>query len=111
MLGWDVVCDEPDWVMLRPPGGGTGLSFQAEEGHVPPAWPAGPGEQQMMMHLDLRVDDLEAACRHAEMCGATLAALQPQDDVRVYRDPAGHPFCLLLSSAAITGRTTLAEQG
>ncbi|MGH3780313.1 MAG: VOC family protein [Pseudonocardiaceae bacterium] len=98
LLGWDVVTDEPDWVMLRPPGGGTGRYFQTEEWHVPPAWPAGPGEQQMMMHLDLRVDDLEAACRHAEMCSATLAARQPQDDVRVYRDPAGHPFWLFLSS-------------
>ncbi len=26
--------------------------------------------------------------------GATLAAFQPQDDVRVWIDPAGHPFCL-----------------
>lgn len=32
LLGWDVVCDEPDWIMLRPPGGGTGLSFQTQEG-------------------------------------------------------------------------------
>jgi catechol 2,3-dioxygenase-like lactoylglutathione lyase family enzyme len=99
LLGWDVVADEPDWVMLRPPGGDSGLSFQTEEGYVPPAWPAGPGEQQMMMHLDLRADDLEAACRHAEACGATLAPHQPQDDVRVYLDPAGHPFCLFLPGA------------
>jgi hypothetical protein len=28
--------------------------------------------------------------------GATLAAYQPQDDVRVLLDPAGHPFCLYL---------------
>jgi hypothetical protein len=26
--------------------------------------------------------------------GAVLAEYQPQDDVRVYLDPAGHPFCL-----------------
>jgi hypothetical protein len=25
-----------------------------------------------------------------------LATFQPQDDVRVYLDPAGHPFCLAL---------------
>jgi hypothetical protein len=42
------------------------------------------------------VDDLEKACAHAEMAGATLADFQPQDDVRVYLDPAGHPFCLFL---------------
>ena len=94
LLGWDVVDDRPDWVVLLPPGGGTGLSFQTEEGHVPPEWPAKPGDQQMMMHLDLRAVDLERACAHAEAVGARLAAYQPQDDVRVYVDPAGHPFCL-----------------
>ena len=26
--------------------------------------------------------------------GATLAEFQPQDEVRVLFDPAGHPFCL-----------------
>jgi hypothetical protein len=28
--------------------------------------------------------------------GATLADFQPQDDVSVCLDPAGHPFCLFL---------------
>ncbi len=28
--------------------------------------------------------------------GATLGGFQPQDDVRVCVDPAGHPFCLYL---------------
>ena len=28
--------------------------------------------------------------------GATLADFQPQEDVRVCLDPAGHPFCLFL---------------
>ncbi len=99
LLGWGVVADEPDWVMLRPSGGGTGLSLQTEGAHVPPAWPAGPGEQQMMMHLDLRADDPDAAGAHAEACGATLTAYQPQEDVRVYLDPAGHPFCLFVPGA------------
>lgn len=94
LLGWPVGADEPDWVTLRPPGGGPGLSFQAEPGHVRPAWPPRPGEQQMMMHLDIEVGDLAAAGAHAEAAGAVLADFQPQDDVRVYIDPAGHPFCL-----------------
>ncbi len=94
LLGWEVVDDQPDWVVLRPAGGGSGLSFQTEEGHVPPVWPPEPGQQQMMMHLDLRVADLDAASRYAEAAGARLAEYQPQDDVRVHLDPAGHPFCL-----------------
>lgn len=48
----------------------------------------------MMMHLDVAVDDLESASSYAGSLGATLADYQPQDDVRVYLDPAGHPFCL-----------------
>jgi catechol 2,3-dioxygenase-like lactoylglutathione lyase family enzyme len=94
LLGWEKGADEPGWVTLRPPGGGAGLSFQAEDSHVPPVWPAGPGDQQMMAHLDIEVDDLAAAGEHAIACGARLAGYQPQDDVRVYLDPAGHPFCL-----------------
>ena len=65
------------------------MSFQAETEHVRPAWLAGPGEQQMMMHLDIEVGDLTAAGAHAEAAGAVLADFQPQDDVRVYIDPAG----------------------
>ena len=48
----------------------------------------------MMVHLDIKVDDLETAGAHAVSAGATLADFQPQPDVRVYLDPAGHPFCL-----------------
>ncbi len=47
-----------------------------------------------MMHLDLQVGDLKAAVAHALEAGAKLAEYQPQDNVRVLLDPAGHPFCL-----------------
>jgi catechol 2,3-dioxygenase-like lactoylglutathione lyase family enzyme len=94
LLGWTVAMDEPDWMMLRAPDGGPGLSFQTERAYARPTWPAGPGDQQMMVHLDIEVDHLEVAGAHAVAAGATLADYQPQDDVRVYLDPAGHPFCL-----------------
>jgi|ERR1700761_1997978 len=93
LLGWPKGADEPDWVTLRPPDGGAGLSFQTEDAHVPPVWPAGPGDQQMMAHLDIEVEDLDAAGAYAISLGATLAGFQPQEHVRVYLDPAGHPFC------------------
>ena len=97
LLGWTVEQDEPGWVKLRSPDGGPGLSFQTESNYARPTWPAGPGDQQMLVHLDIRVQDLEAAGAHAVAEGATLAEYQPQDDVRVYLDPAGHPFCLFLN--------------
>lgn len=99
LLGWEQVADEPEWVMLRPPGGGSGLSFQLEAAHVPPAWPAAADEQQMQVHLDIAVGDLAAGVARACQLGAVEAAYQPQDDVRVLLDPAGHPFCLFQQQA------------
>jgi catechol 2,3-dioxygenase-like lactoylglutathione lyase family enzyme len=94
LLGWEVKVERPEWVVLRPREGGSGLSFQLEDGHVPPTWPGAPGEQQMQSHLDIAVDDLDAGVARATALGASVAAYQPQDDVRVLVDPAGHPFCL-----------------
>ena len=48
-----------------------------------------------MMHLDFQVGDLEDAVAEAVALGASLASDQPQDNVRVLLDPAGHPFCLV----------------
>ncbi len=96
LLDWDVLEEEDEWVVLKPQGNrdSTGLSFQLEDRHVPPTWPAGEGDQQMQLHLDIRVDDLAEGEARALALGAVLASYQPQDDVRVLLDPAGHPFCL-----------------
>ena len=94
LLGWELLADRDEWVVLRPAGGGTGLAFQLEAEHVPPQWPASTGDQQMQAHLDIAVDDLDAGIARAVELGAVEAAVQPQDDVRVLLDPAGHPFCL-----------------
>jgi len=72
------------------------LNLEYEEQWTTPVWPARPGSQTSTAHLDLWVEDLEDAGAWAERCGATLATVQPQDDVRVYLDPVGHPFCLFL---------------
>ena len=96
LLGWTTHTEEPGWVVIQPGDGGGTLSFQTESRYVRPVWPAGPGDQQMMMHLEIQVDDLEAGVAHAVAQGATLAGFQPQEYVRVCLDPAGHPFCLFL---------------
>ena len=96
LLGWEIATDEPGWVTLRNPDGGIRLGFHIEDVYTPPVWPSKPGERIMMMHLEIQVDDLEAACAHAQACGATMADYQPQEDVRVHLDPDGHPFCLYL---------------
>ena len=33
------------------------------------------------------------------LTGAVLAEVQPQEGVRVYLDPVGHPFCLWVRGA------------
>ena len=98
LLGWPIRDDGDEWATLRPEGGGTGLSFQLERDHVPPVWPPEPGTQQMQTHLDLEVDDLDAACALAEEAGARRIGGHddPAELVRVYADPAGHPFCLFV---------------
>ena len=75
------------------------LSVQKAEVYQPPVWPAQPGAPGMQLHLDIEVSDLSAAVSHALELGATLADYQPQDDVRVLLDPAGHPFCLYSQTA------------
>jgi hypothetical protein len=100
--GWRVWNGEegPDWVHIRPPDGGTGLSFQTEPHYVPPVWPTEPDRQQMAIHLDIAVDDLEGETAAALLAGARLAVFQPQAHVRVLLDPAGHPFCLYVPTPA-----------
>jgi catechol 2,3-dioxygenase-like lactoylglutathione lyase family enzyme len=96
LLGWEPALTGPNWVLLRNPSGGTGLSFQGEPAYRPPSWPEQPTGQDKMIHLDLRVDDLDRAVDRACSLGARLADHQPQERVRVLLDPAGHPFCLFL---------------
>jgi catechol 2,3-dioxygenase-like lactoylglutathione lyase family enzyme len=107
LLGWPVAVEEraqpgrppeDSWVQLRPPAGkaGPALNFEYEPHYTPPVWPSEAGQQHITVHLDIVVGNLETAVAWASEAGAVLAAYQPQDDVRVMLDPAGHPFCLAL---------------
>ncbi|GAA1230086.1 catechol 2,3-dioxygenase-like lactoylglutathione lyase family enzyme [Oryzihumus leptocrescens] len=101
LLGWQVFTDEPGWATVAPSkGAGYNLGFQSDAGYVRPVWPAGEGDPQMSMHLDLEVDDLDEAVAYALSVGAELAQFQPQETVRVLLDPAGHPFCLYVDDTS-----------
>ena len=69
LLGGSIGTDEPNWVTLQPAAGGPTLAFAGEPTYVPPRWPSGPDHQQMMLHLDFLVDDLEEATAHAVPSG------------------------------------------
>nr|BFD84436.1 VOC family protein [Streptomyces sp. Xyl84] len=82
---------EGDWVDLKVPGG-VALAFQKAPGFVPPKWPSADASQQF--HLDLDVEDLDAAEKGVLALGAEPLAHRGAKNFRVYADPAGHPFCL-----------------
>lgn len=94
LLGWRLDQDSATWVSITSPDRGRRLSFQEEPEYQPPTWPTTRSAQQMMLHLDFGVSDLEAAAAQAIALGATAMAWQPQEHVRVLADPEGHPFCL-----------------
>jgi hypothetical protein len=105
LLGWEPTYTESDWVLMRNPEGGVGLSFQAEPTYRPPTWPEETDLQQKMIHLDVRVtptgpqtsqEALGVALEVAVSAGGRAAEHQPRDDLRVVLDPAGHPLCLFL---------------
>ena len=99
LLGWELGPIEDDtWVAVHNPAGGVGIACQLEKTHVRPVGPHKPGDQQMQVHLELQVDDLQTGLRHALQSGARMAPYQPQADVRVCLDPAGHPFCLWIAT-------------
>lgn len=91
LMGLERVEDAEDWVTLE---GDVTIAFQRVDSFVAPRWPDPEAPQQM--HVDVLVDDLDAAEPAVLELGATL--LEGSDKpigFRVYADPDGHPFCLV----------------
>ncbi|GLZ37071.1 VOC family protein [Actinokineospora sp. NBRC 105648] len=93
LLGGEVTTVEEDWCVVTDPGG-VRVACQLSSGHVAPEFPDVAGSQQV--HLDVVVTDIEEADRRVREIGARrVTAEHPEDDFRVFLDPAGHPFCLV----------------
>jgi hypothetical protein len=90
MLDWKVAISS-DWAEIRGEDGQC-ISFQQVPAYTPPRWPSQEVPQQM--HLDVIVEDLDAAEAAVLGLGATKPQHQPGTTFRVLLDPAGHPFCL-----------------
>ena len=77
-----------------------GLSIQLEPNYRAPTWPGVTDAPQMQAHLDILVDDLDAASVFAESLGEDRQAeWQPQPRVRVMIDPVGHIFDLFVDGS------------
>ncbi len=95
------VDDDADWLVLADRHGTRVLAFQ-QVSHLPRVtWPDGPIPQQL--HLDMTVSSLEQLDRqHRRALDLGAQLLQdrsddPEEPLRVYADPAGHPFCIFVS--------------
>ncbi|MGW5453951.1 VOC family protein [Nocardia sp. NPDC003979] len=94
LTGMQLGYDADEFVALTD-GSGCDLGFQRVTGYRAPSWPGQDVPQQL--HLDFRVEDLDAAEKFALGLGAVRVDHQPGvDRWRVLLDPAGHPFCLVV---------------
>jgi predicted enzyme related to lactoylglutathione lyase len=92
LLDWKVEASS-NWAEIRTED--NCISFQQVENYTAPEWP-GQGVPQQM-HLDVMVEDLDAAEAAVLELGATKPEHQPGTTFRVFLDPAGHPFCLCIN--------------
>ena len=93
LLGGTLDAEDATWVVLTDPGGRR-LAFQYSPEHEPPRFPDPRGSQQF--HLDVLVDDVDAAEPEVLELGATrVEGAAGEEQFRVFRDPAGHTFCLV----------------
>jgi hypothetical protein len=89
-----------DWLVLKSQVNGVALAFQKVAELPEATWPDGPIPQQL--HLDTTVPtaaDLDVQHDRALALGARLLAdrsADPEEPLRVYADPAGHPFCIFV---------------
>ena len=89
-----------DWLVLRTPGGVPQLAFQQVAELPTVTWPDPAVPQQL--HLDLTVDSVEdLRTQHARVLDLGGRMLydridDPDEPLRVYADPSGHPFCVFV---------------
>jgi hypothetical protein len=92
--------DEADWLVIRQPATDRYLAFQQVDSLQETTWPNDEVPQQL--HLDMTVTSKEALDLQHERAlslGARLLYDRSDDEeepLRVYADPAGHPFCIFV---------------
>ena len=87
--------DWGDWVVIGKSADQPGIAFQKIPNYIRPIWPS--GEVPTQMHLDLKVQSIDAAVVFAKGLGATVAR-KNVERCTVMLEPEGHPFCFVLIS-------------
>jgi len=94
-----------DWLVLHDGDKSARIAFQQVSELARATWPDGPVPQQL--HLDLTVESsaaLDVQHERALELGARLLrdrSDDPEEPLRVYADPAGHPFCIFVVDGAL----------
>ncbi len=94
--------DDADWLVLVDASGARVLAVAQVARLDRPTWPSDDVPKQM--HLDLRVSsraELEHHRSRAEALGAVVLydrTAEEGEPLYVLADPAGHPFCLMVSA-------------
>jgi catechol 2,3-dioxygenase-like lactoylglutathione lyase family enzyme len=94
--------DDADWLVLVDETGQRVLAFNQVKELARATWPSDDVPKQM--HHDFRVPDvaeLERQRQRAQDLGATVLLDRSDDEEEptyVLADPAGHPFCILVSA-------------
>lgn len=98
----DGSADEADWLVLVDESGHRVLAFNQVGALARPTWPT--DEMPKQMHQDFRVSsvaELREQRRRAEELGAVVLydrSDEASEPLYVLADPAGHPFCILVSA-------------
>ncbi len=93
VLGMRINEDSDDWVVIGTEPGARQLAFQRVEHWTAPI--RGDPHRLQQLHLDIRVDDADAAEQQVLALGARRLPGELEGRYRVFADPVGHPFCLV----------------
>ncbi|MBV9603388.1 MAG: VOC family protein [Chloroflexi bacterium] len=89
-----------EWLVIQDANMTSRIAFQQVDKLPRSTWPADGIPQQL--HLDLSVPSIavfDLQHQRAQALGATLVLDRSKDEqepLRVYADPAGHPFCIFV---------------
>jgi catechol 2,3-dioxygenase-like lactoylglutathione lyase family enzyme len=103
ILGGNLHKEDDTWSVLTDPDGRR-LAFQLSPEHEPPQFPDPKGSQQFHLDIQVRDDGVDEAEREVLELGASRVTDADEDDTfRVFRDPAGHTFCLVWGTSESVG--------
>lgn len=94
LLGMIRVQEDEEFISIGDAADRPAVAFQRVDRLVRPQWPDADHPQQM--HVDVLVEDLDAGEAAVLLLGATSLDAGTET-FRVFSDPSGHPFCLVLS--------------